>query len=138
MLGALETLAREYTYVGFLPQELYKSNLTAILRAIPQDSQVFIILAKEYYGDAAHPGSEAKPQINLNRWTREVAAEFEYVHTVLITDFMADASELRGNHFDRMVYFRMFKHIQNEMQATLSVRFEPTLGERRLEKAGID
>src|SRR2546423_646503 len=49
-LTALETLAREFSYAGHITGPIFKGNLHTILQAIPEESKIFIILNKQYYG----------------------------------------------------------------------------------------
>jgi hypothetical protein len=113
LLNAIETISREFSYVGLIPEVPFKHNLVTILGAIPDESLIFLILNKEYHGSRDLPERAAKTIVDVNRWTREVAASFQNVRPVLITDFVHDASEiLPDDHFHRMVYFRLFSHIK--------------------------
>ena len=111
-LTALETLAREFSYAGHITGPIFKGNLHTILQAIPEESKIFIILNKQYYGAEDVPETQLPHAVRLNRWTREVAAEYENVRCVLITDFFESAADAQANnHFHRMVYYRLFKHV---------------------------
>jgi FkbH-like protein len=126
LISAIEEISSKFTYVGLIPEVSFKTNLAAIINAIPQDSQIFLILNKEYYGATDSPETAARPTINVNRWTREIAAQFRYVYPILMTDFVVDASEIHeDNHFHRMVYFRMFEHIKQSVSTRSSVKGAP-------------
>lgn len=113
MHRAMDILAREFVYVGPTPEEIFKDNLRTILNNIPTGSDVFLVMNKEYHGDSDVPAARALPAIRLNQWTREIAGQFENVHPLLVTDFIAGPSEIYdGVHFRRMVYYRMFDHIR--------------------------
>src|SRR5438477_186136 len=111
-LTALETVAREFSYAGHITGPIFKGNLHTILQAIPEESKIFIILNKQYYGAEDVPETQLPHAVRLNRWTREVAAEYENVRCVLISDFFESVADAQANnHFHRMVYYRLFKHV---------------------------
>ena len=77
---ALETLAGEFSYVGRIPEPVFKANIEAILRAIPDGSETFVILHKEFFGQDDRPETRAKAAIQFNRCMRDVAEGFPVSH----------------------------------------------------------
>ena len=128
ILAALDVLASEFSFVGSSTEKIYKENLAVILGAIPRDDQVFVILNKEFYGN--DPSLIAPPAIDLNRWTQEIAARSENVHPIQLTDF-AELTEMHpDNHFDRMVYRRLFDHVRARLQRGPPAAVAGGLGDR--------
>ena len=110
--AALDTLAREFSYVGRIPETVFKANLEAILQAIPDGSQAFVILHKEFFGQDDTPATRAKAGIEFNRWMRDVAEGFPDATCLSMTDFVESRADIHpDNHFHRLVYYRVFEHI---------------------------
>jgi len=110
--AALDTLAREFSYVGRIPETVFKANLEAILQAIPDGSQAFVILHKEFFGQDDTPATRAKAGIEFNRWMRHVAEGFPDATCLSMTDFVESRADIHpDNHFHRLVYYRVFEHI---------------------------
>ena len=112
ILAALETLAQEFSYVGRIPEADFKANLEAILRAIPDGSQTFVVLHKEFFGQDDMPGARSKPAIQFNRWMRDVVDGFPQAACLSMADFVESRADIHpDNHFHRLVYYRVFEHI---------------------------
>jgi len=111
-LAAMDTLAREFSYVGRIPEAVFKADLEAILQAIPDGSQAFVILHKEFFGQDDLPGTRAKAALQFNRWMRDVAEVFPCATCLSMTDFVESRGDIHpDNHFHRLVYYRVFEHI---------------------------
>jgi len=109
---ALETLAGEFSYVGRIPEPVFKANIEAILRAIPDGSETFVILHKEFFGQDDRPETRAKAAIQFNRCMRDVAEGFPGVTCLSMADFVESRADIHpDNHFHRLVYYRVFEHI---------------------------
>jgi hypothetical protein len=115
LLNAVDVLEREFTYLGLIGESDFKSNLRVILNAVPRDSQIILILHREFYGDGTVPEVAAPPIMNVNRWTTEVADEYDNVETVPITQFIQSPDDMIDGiaHYNRMVYFRLFNYIKD-------------------------
>ena len=115
MRESVDFLREECSFVGYTPEADFKDSLTAILCRVPPTVPVFTLLRKEHYGtdrDAA-----AKFARRYNDWTREVAANFANVRMLPMMDFVQSDSEIdAGNHFHRLVYFRLFERIKGEIE----------------------
>jgi hypothetical protein len=112
MLSAIDALEREFTYLGFIGESDFKSNLQVIFDAVPKDSRALVILNKEYYGKHDVEKAAARPTINVNRWTADVAKKYENVELLPITSFIQSPEDIGDDHYHRMVYFRMFNYIK--------------------------
>ncbi len=110
---ALSHLQREFSCAGLTPQPLFQANLRRLLAAAPAGSLVFILGANEQeVPQARFAGAKVQAHRALNRWTEEVCREFPQAHLINIRDFVHDESEvLNLNHFDRMVYYRIYAHV---------------------------
>jgi hypothetical protein len=79
--------------------------------------QVFILMASEQVRDHTGRMIVQPKKRRLNAWVRDIAAEFPNVELVDIHDFVQADQEMKtNNHFDRMVYFRVFQHIMRRIQ----------------------
>ncbi len=110
---ALGHLQRAFTCVGLTPQPLFQANLRRLLAVAPADALVFILGANEQeMPQARFVGPKVQAHRALNRWTAEVCQEFAQARLINIRDFVRDESEvLNLNHFDRMVYYRIYEHV---------------------------
>jgi FkbH-like protein len=107
---ALGHLRRDFDCVGPAPQRLVQENMRRLLARARPDALVFILGANE-----EEPGGLVGPKTlarrALNRWAAEVCDEFPQAMLINVRDFVADEREvLRTDHFDRMVYYRIYEH----------------------------
>jgi hypothetical protein len=124
LLPAISALSRDYEFLGLMGEHDTKKNLVSVLKQIPSDSVIFLILNKEYYGQYDVPEAARVPTINANRWSREAAKLFPNTKVLSMSDFVRAPSDFlpNNNHFDRMVYFRLFNRIKDYFGTTLSVQ----------------
>jgi FkbH-like protein len=114
MLRAIEVLERDFTYQGFIAESDFKENLRVIFDVVPKDSLALVILNKEFHGARDIPEAAHKPTVSVNKWTAEVASEYAKVEIVPMTQFVQSPGDiLEDNHFNRMVYFRLFNFIKD-------------------------
>lgn len=123
---AIEELRANYEYEGLIGEEFFKDNLRRILTALPRAAQVFLLLANESW---LNPGNgltyRYERHAHLNSWMREVAASFRSVQFIdPRAHFASEADAHTVNHFDRMVYFRMYQTI-----CDLIERHKPSAGQ---------
>ena len=112
----LARLRDEFEYMGRIGEADFKQNARMLLRAAPAGARVFILLANETFTRPNGVVALAKNKQMLNAWLRDLAAEFADVTLLAVRDFIEDECEvITLNHFDRMVYFRIFQHIQGLM-----------------------
>jgi FkbH-like protein len=112
--ASVDYLKREFDYLGLISEALFKENLKIILNSAPPHTRIVILGANEHLWDSQakirhhHPVFEA-----LNRWTRSVARWRRNVTILKIRDFIASDAEVHNwAHFDRMVYFRVYREIE--------------------------
>jgi FkbH-like protein len=110
----LDYLKQDFDYLGLISETLFKENLKIILNSAPRHTRIVILGANEHLWDSQtnirhqHPVFEA-----LNRWTRAVARWRRNVTILKIRDFVASDAEVHNwAHFDRMVYFRVYREIE--------------------------
>ena len=107
---------RHFTFVGMIGEDDFKENLRVILERATPGVRVFILKAN---GQSMGPKGVVvhKRRQTINRWTEAVARDFPNVALLDMNDF-ATESEMTANpnHFDRMVYFKVFKEIMRRVQ----------------------
>ena len=114
---ALETVRREYDFTGMIAEPAFKDNMRLILRRARAGTRIFILMANEQVRNRAGKVIVPPKKRTLNAWVRDVAAEFPSVSLIDINAFIeAEPEMISNNHFDRMVYFRVFKHIMRMVQ----------------------
>jgi FkbH-like protein len=121
----LKALQGQFDYTGMIGEPEFKENARLILSRAPAGANVFVLLANELIRN--EDGSMVVPpkKRRLNDWVRDIAADFKNVELVDIRDFILDGPEMKSNnHFDRMVYFRVFKHIMRRINESRAARGE--------------
>ena len=117
VVPTLELLRRDYEYTGMIAEPAFKENMRLILRRAHAGTRIFILMANEQVRNRAGKIIVPPKKRVLNAWVRDVAKEFPAVSLIDINAFIEGEPEmLSNNHFDRMVYFRVFKHIMRSVQ----------------------
>jgi FkbH-like protein len=112
----LRILQSDFEYTGMIGEAEFKENVRMILGRAPQDARVFVLMANELIRNDDGKMVVPPKKRRLNGWVRDVAVDFRNVELVNIRDFVLDDPEMKSNnHFDRMVYFRVFKHIMKRI-----------------------
>ncbi len=107
----LRVLREDFSYEGMIKRGPFVENLTMILATADPSVRIFILMPAETRGEGPDRVVSANKR-RLNSWTRDAVADHPNVELIAIGDFVQDASEmLTGNHFSRMVYYRVFRHI---------------------------
>jgi hypothetical protein len=107
----IRALQDEFEFAGIITEADFKANLRLILQRAWPGTRVFILLANEHVDRGGRILVSTKKHA-VNNWMRDVARDFACVTLVDITALFRDEPEvLTGNHFDRMVYFRIFEYI---------------------------
>ena len=115
----LQRLRDEFEYIGCISEADFKRNVRLLLASAPEAARVFILQANERFTRPNGVVALAKNKQKLNLWLVELAAEFPRVTLLPIRDYIEEEREvITLNHFDRMVYFRVFQHIQAAMGQT--------------------
>ncbi len=116
-LPILQLVRRDYEYTGMIAEAAFKDNARLILRRARPGTRVFILMANEQVRNRGGKIMVPPKKRALNNWVRDVAREFPAVSLVDINQFIEGEPEMiSNNHFDRMVYFRVFKHIMRTIQ----------------------
>ncbi len=118
-LDFMSQLREEFDYLGCISEPEFKKNARLILSNAPAGARVFILQANEWFTRPDGTKANARNKKMLNNWLADIAAEFPRVQLIAIRDFVRSESEvLTLNHFDRMVYFRVFQHIVSQLADT--------------------
>ncbi len=107
----------QFSYTGMIGEDDFKANLILILERVSPGTLVFILKATDR--NVAQNGA---PSINrrkqlINTWTESVVADRPFVTLLDIASYAgANESTENPNHFDRMVYYRVYKDIMQRVQ----------------------
>jgi FkbH-like protein len=104
-------LRGRFTVAGKVSDQVFRQNLRRIFGRAGDDVRVFVLLANT--AALKHP-LVARAMAAQNAAITEIAAEFGNVHTLDPAAFMSPAALAAltsPHHFDRMVYYRIFRHI---------------------------
>jgi FkbH-like protein len=108
--AAWEFLVSECEYVGFLDRASHLEILREIIQAVPSHDFLVVIAANE--GVPGRPRNER--HVELNERIELLAREFPHLRVIRPGDFITGSSDVHDlNHFDRMVYFRMYGAIRD-------------------------
>ena len=118
MAAALQTLRSDYDYLGLIDETLFKENLRLILSGLPRGIPVVLVKANTTLYDREHEVTHTSTNnINLNSWLADVAGQFAAAHIVDIRDVISSEAEVSDwSHFDRIVYYRLYKRICDLVQ----------------------
>ena len=95
-----------------IAEDVFRDNMRLILSRAHPDTRIFILMANEQMRNRAGKVVVPPKKRLLNSWVRDVAKAFPAVSLIDINAFIdGEAEMISSNHFDRMVYFRVFKHI---------------------------
>jgi hypothetical protein len=122
--AALAYLRTHFEYLGLQDEARLKSNLAVIFDSVPAGDEVYLLLPSER---GALPGIHAK-NAQLKNWLRAAASHYECVKLVDVGSFIRDPKEIHdANHFERMVYFRIYEHIRSSVAASAAARMVPAI-----------
>jgi FkbH-like protein len=112
----LRHVQQNYDFAGMIAEQACKENIRLVLGQAPPGTKIFILLANEdTQGGRAAVSSNRR---RLNAWTREAVQNHANVELITISDFFREGdAPVSFNHFDRMVYFRIFQHIMSRLPA---------------------
>ena len=103
---------RHFTFKGMIDEDTFKENLRMILGRKTPETRVFILMATEDHLNKDNVVTINKRKQSVNQWTEAVAREFSNVELLSMTDYATDQERTNNpNHFDRMVYFKVFQDI---------------------------
>jgi FkbH-like protein len=122
LADALEYLKQHFEFAGPITGATFKQNLNLTLDAAPPGAQIFILGANERLWDPKartwHRSSFCQA---LNKWTHAEVKRRPNVTVLSIRDFITSESEVHEwTHFDRMVYFRVYREIERRMLGAYS------------------
>ena len=106
-------LLENFESLGLIGERRFKKHLTELLDLAPPSMKVFILQMDDLLDEPNKRGqSVIEKNRRVNDWSAAVAAGYANVELLQIRSFVNSPDEIREvNHFDRMVYFRIFQHI---------------------------
>jgi FkbH-like protein len=118
---AISHLRDNYEFEGSISESLFKSNLNKILESIQKNTDIFILSANETWLNPANQiVYEYAHHASLNKWTREVVSKYSNTTFLDIKEFIEQDSDAETvNHFDRLVYYRIFKEIKERIKRSV-------------------
>ena len=114
IVPALHALRDEYEFDGLISEALFNENLQIIFDRIPTAASVFIVGANDSYVTKDGNSLPIEANANLNRWCRQVVAARPGTKFIDAKSFVRTESDMDStdaNHFDRIVYFRIYEEI---------------------------
>ena len=119
--ASLRAMQNDYEYIGMIDEATFKENARLLLGRAGAHTPVFVLMANDMARDEGGPQGVPVKKRRLNAWVRDVAGALPNVELVEIREFVqGDQDLITHNHFDRMVYFRVFQHIMRRLQAKLA------------------
>ena len=107
---------RHFIFEGMIVEKDFSENLRLILERATPGVSVFILKANEQSVGPKGLVVHKRKQM-VNNWTAAVARDFPNVALLDMNDFAtADEMTANPNHFDRMVYFKVFQEIMRRVQ----------------------
>ena len=111
---------RHFIFEGMIVEKDFKENLQLILERATPGVRVFILKANEQSVGPKGVVVHKRKQM-VNNWIAAVAGRFSNVALLDMSDFAtADEMTANPNHFDRMVYFKVFQEIMRRVQTELA------------------
>jgi FkbH-like protein len=111
-------LRDKFEYTGIMPEALFRTALRAVFGRAGADVRVFVLLGNTRMKTEGGGERVVGHMQAHNAIIADEAKAFGNVETVAPADFMS-AAEIQAlktfSHFDRMVYFRIFRHIMSRM-----------------------
>jgi hypothetical protein len=106
-------LKQNFEPIGLIEEGPFKENLHALLKLASADTRIFMLLMNDMRQIPDNKGDLIIARNRLvNDWTSAVATDYRHASILRMTDFTTSPGEAgRSNHFDRLVYFRLFRHI---------------------------
>ncbi len=116
--GIVAHLRGKFSYVGRRPNAeldtIFRASLRTLFARAGDDIAIFVVLANARGVGADGSARVFEPMRHFNAVVAEIAGAFSNVELLAPVDFMT-AAEIAAmkepNHFDRIVYYRMFRHI---------------------------
>jgi hypothetical protein len=113
----VDTLRSDYEYELCIPVQDAVEIMRRIFERVPFGARLFIILPHEWYKD----GDTMVPRgVEYNAAVQALAAGYPAVSIISMNDVVYGPTEMQGefDHFDRVIYFRLYQRILGEIEAT--------------------
>ncbi len=116
LLDVVAELRAQYVFAGQIDEAGVKDNLGIIARHIPAGAELALVLPSSWQSD----GSANQRNADHARWCREALGGYPNIHLVDMDQAIHAPSERSadlGDHFDRIVYYRVAEEIMQRMAA---------------------
>ena len=110
-------LRQNYDYAGQIQEQLVKENFRSIGEHIPKGATLALVLPSYCLPD----GTANQRNINMSRWATEVLGDRRNVELIDIDRCIHAQAEREadyGDHFNRIVYFRVAEEIMRRVTPT--------------------
>ena len=112
----LPILASDYEFEGLIDEARFKDTLRGVLARASPGTRIALLTPSAWGINAEGVGIVMDTSRRLDRWSREVGAEFAGVITLNIRDFVADETEvIDPYHFQRIVYVRAYRFLAERL-----------------------
>jgi FkbH-like protein len=113
----LAYLRHQFDYLGLISESQFKENLRIVLDSAPPGTRVFLLTANEQLQDPVEPVRHHSLEFKaLNRWMRGVARWRRHVTVLDVRHFIESDAEVHNwGHFNRMVYFRIYRELERRI-----------------------
>ena len=114
--AVLDHLAANFEFAGPISDELFLENLGMVLARAPDIVRVFVLLGNEKRAGKAGEAIAAPAMIKRNALVRQAVASSRRAETVTLMDCVEPgAAPILGNHYDRAVYYAIYRHISSRL-----------------------
>ena len=112
----VEILRSEYKYELHTPVRVAIETIRRLFERIPAGARLFFILPHEWYKEGDHLLPRA---VEYNRAVRALATDYPAVTLMSMNDIVHGAGDMQDSfdHFDRVVYFRLYQKIMQAIGA---------------------
>ena len=123
----VEKLRHEYTWGARIDQIAFAANIKLLMDRAPSDALIFVFLENQVTFDAQGMRKPVPWKQDANGRLREVFSAYPSVEFIDSMDFVYSRDEVdqNPNHFNREVYYRIYKHILERIAAKSAQQAEP-------------
>lgn len=116
---ALNVLRAEFDYAGTIQENDFKANLDLALTRIPRCVRVFVLnFLDTVFTNQDNSKRAPSPRIyQINQWIDSICMTHGHAQVINMSKMVSGSMEVRDfMHFDRKVYFRIYKAICQQMR----------------------
>ncbi len=108
-----EILKSEFDFIGLINESEFKNNLKSVFSYTWANNKILVIRPNDYHlNKITKEKYFSKSFTDINRWTIEVASGWPNARLIDIINYVENEEEIHSIlHYDRKVYFRIYKDI---------------------------